>query len=84
MYGNTGCNHILLTDSVLKFAHLKYCGIQFILFNLCLLTAAFLLFIKAPKTPLQKSMDLLGKQLSLYSFGIIGKSIYVKKLQIMM
>ncbi|TNN28473.1 Calcium-transporting ATPase type 2C member 1 [Liparis tanakae] len=26
----------------------------------------------APKTPLQKSMDLLGKQLSLYSFGIIG------------
>uniref|UniRef100_A0A8C4TPL4 Calcium-transporting ATPase n=1 Tax=Falco tinnunculus TaxID=100819 RepID=A0A8C4TPL4_FALTI len=28
---------------------------------------------EAPKTPLQKSMDLLGKQLSLYSFGIIGK-----------
>ena len=27
---------------------------------------------QAPKTPLQKSMDLLGKQLSLYSFGIIG------------
>ncbi|XP_055066947.2 calcium-transporting ATPase type 2C member 1 isoform X2 [Misgurnus anguillicaudatus] len=27
---------------------------------------------EAPKTPLQKSMDLLGKQLSLYSFGIIG------------
>uniref|UniRef100_A0A3Q3B9M3 Calcium-transporting ATPase n=1 Tax=Kryptolebias marmoratus TaxID=37003 RepID=A0A3Q3B9M3_KRYMA len=26
----------------------------------------------APKTPLQKSMDLLGKQLSLYSFCIIG------------
>nr|XP_006004265.1 PREDICTED: calcium-transporting ATPase type 2C member 1 [Latimeria chalumnae] len=26
---------------------------------------------EAPKTPLQKSMDLLGKQLSLYSFGII-------------
>lgn len=30
------------------------------------------LFFQAPKTPLQKSMDLLGKQLSLYSFGIIG------------
>jgi len=29
-------------------------------------------FIKAPKTPLQKSMDKLGKQLSFYSFGIIG------------
>ncbi|XP_011899392.1 PREDICTED: calcium-transporting ATPase type 2C member 1 isoform X10 [Cercocebus atys] len=28
---------------------------------------------EAPKTPLQKSMDLLGKQLSFYSFGIIGK-----------
>uniref|UniRef100_A0A8C6L7Y6 Calcium-transporting ATPase n=1 Tax=Nothobranchius furzeri TaxID=105023 RepID=A0A8C6L7Y6_NOTFU len=27
---------------------------------------------EAPKTPLQKSMDLLGKQLSLYSFCIIG------------
>ncbi|EEC09350.1 E1-E2 ATPase, putative [Ixodes scapularis] len=27
---------------------------------------------EAPKTPLQKSMDNLGKQLSLYSFGIIG------------
>ncbi|CAH0773260.1 unnamed protein product [Bemisia tabaci] len=26
----------------------------------------------APKTPLQKSMDILGAQLSLYSFGIIG------------
>uniref|UniRef100_A0A8B9E0W2 P-type Ca(2+) transporter n=1 Tax=Anser cygnoides TaxID=8845 RepID=A0A8B9E0W2_ANSCY len=36
---------------------------------------------EAPKTPLQKSMDLLGKQLSLYSFGIIGK-IYAKQLQI--
>ncbi|XP_039284046.1 calcium-transporting ATPase type 2C member 1 isoform X1 [Nilaparvata lugens] len=27
---------------------------------------------EAPKTPLQKSMDILGTQLSLYSFGIIG------------
>jgi Ca2+-transporting ATPase len=27
---------------------------------------------EAPKTPLQKSMDRLGKQLSFYSFGIIG------------
>lgn len=35
----------------------------------CLLPVCFL---QAPKTPLQKSMDLLGKQLSLYSFGIIG------------
>ncbi|OTF77976.1 calcium-transporting ATPase type 2C member 1-like protein, partial [Euroglyphus maynei] len=26
---------------------------------------------EAPKTPLQKSMDILGKQLSFYSFGII-------------
>uniref|UniRef100_A0A8C0GFT8 Calcium-transporting ATPase n=1 Tax=Chelonoidis abingdonii TaxID=106734 RepID=A0A8C0GFT8_CHEAB len=32
---------------------------------------------EAPKTPLQKSMDLLGKQLSLYSFGIIGKNVFV-------
>uniref|UniRef100_A0A1B6DL98 Calcium-transporting ATPase n=2 Tax=Clastoptera arizonana TaxID=38151 RepID=A0A1B6DL98_9HEMI len=28
--------------------------------------------VEAPKTPLQKSMDILGAQLSLYSFGIIG------------
>uniref|UniRef100_A0A8C4YR69 Calcium-transporting ATPase n=1 Tax=Gopherus evgoodei TaxID=1825980 RepID=A0A8C4YR69_9SAUR len=34
-------------------------------------------FGEAPKTPLQKSMDLLGKQLSLYSFGIIGKNLSV-------
>lgn len=27
---------------------------------------------ESPKTPLQKSMDILGKQLSFYSFGIIG------------
>lgn len=27
---------------------------------------------EAPKTPLQKSMDILGTQLSLYSFCIIG------------
>ncbi|XP_071958122.1 calcium-transporting ATPase type 2C member 1-like [Antedon mediterranea] len=27
---------------------------------------------EAPKTPLQKSMGILGKQLSIYSFGIIG------------
>lgn len=27
---------------------------------------------EAPKTPLQKSMDTLGAQLSLYSFCIIG------------
>uniref|UniRef100_A0A669EQL1 Calcium-transporting ATPase n=1 Tax=Oreochromis niloticus TaxID=8128 RepID=A0A669EQL1_ORENI len=30
---------------------------------------------EAPKTPLQKSMDLLGKQLSLYSFCIIGDPV---------
>uniref|UniRef100_W5M0D2 Calcium-transporting ATPase n=1 Tax=Lepisosteus oculatus TaxID=7918 RepID=W5M0D2_LEPOC len=35
----------------------------------------------APKTPLQKSMDLLGKQLSLYSFGIIGVIMLVGWLQ---
>lgn len=27
----------------------------------------------SPKTPLQRSMDSLGKQLSVYSFAIIGK-----------
>ncbi|MEQ2217757.1 hypothetical protein XENOCAPTIV_021725 [Xenoophorus captivus] len=36
---------------------------------------------QAPKTPLQKSMDLLGKQLSLYSFGIIGVIMLVGWLQ---
>uniref|UniRef100_A0A673B492 Calcium-transporting ATPase n=1 Tax=Sphaeramia orbicularis TaxID=375764 RepID=A0A673B492_9TELE len=36
---------------------------------------------EAPKTPLQKSMDLLGKQLSLYSFGIIGVIMLVGWLQ---
>lgn len=38
-------------------------------------------FQQAPKTPLQKSMDLLGKQLSLYSFGIIGRH-FVKIVQL--
>uniref|UniRef100_A0A8C4YTZ9 P-type Ca(2+) transporter n=1 Tax=Gopherus evgoodei TaxID=1825980 RepID=A0A8C4YTZ9_9SAUR len=38
-------------------------------------------FGEAPKTPLQKSMDLLGKQLSLYSFGIIGIIMLVGWLQ---
>uniref|UniRef100_A0A4W6DML6 Calcium-transporting ATPase n=1 Tax=Lates calcarifer TaxID=8187 RepID=A0A4W6DML6_LATCA len=36
---------------------------------------------ESPKTPLQKSMDLLGKQLSLYSFGIIGVIMLVGWLQ---
>ncbi|XP_037130798.1 calcium-transporting ATPase type 2C member 1 [Syngnathus acus] len=36
---------------------------------------------EAPKTPLQKSMDLLGKQLSFYSFGIIGVIMLVGWLQ---
>ncbi|XP_049324548.1 calcium-transporting ATPase type 2C member 1 isoform X1 [Astyanax mexicanus] len=36
---------------------------------------------EAPKTPLQKSMDLLGKQLSLYSFCIIGVIMMVGWLQ---
>lgn len=33
---------------------------------------SFLSPSQAPKTPLQKSMDTLGKQLSFYSFCIIG------------
>ncbi|XP_049585706.1 calcium-transporting ATPase type 2C member 1 isoform X3 [Syngnathus scovelli] len=37
--------------------------------------------LQAPKTPLQKSMDLLGKQLSFYSFGIIGVIMLVGWLQ---
>ncbi|CAI9541675.1 unnamed protein product [Staurois parvus] len=36
---------------------------------------------EAPKTPLQKSMDILGQQLSLYSFGIIGIIMLVGWLQ---
>lgn len=36
-------------------------------------TSVSCLLCQAPKTPLQKSMDLLGKQLSLYSFCIIGE-----------
>ncbi|KAM4579767.1 calcium-transporting ATPase type 2C member 1 isoform 2-T2 [Odontesthes bonariensis] len=36
---------------------------------------------ESPKTPLQKSMDLLGKQLSLYSFCIIGVIMLVGWLQ---
>uniref|UniRef100_A0A8C3LPH0 Calcium-transporting ATPase n=1 Tax=Chrysolophus pictus TaxID=9089 RepID=A0A8C3LPH0_CHRPC len=54
--------------------------VRIILFNLFLLTVGCL-FTKAPKTPLQKSMDLLGKQLSLYSFGIIGVIMLVGWLQ---
>jgi len=36
---------------------------------------------EAPKTPLQKSMDTLGKQLSFYSFGIIGLIMFIGYLQ---
>jgi Ca2+-transporting ATPase len=36
---------------------------------------------EAPKTPLQKSMDKLGKQLSIYSFTIIGFIMLVGYLQ---
>ena len=36
---------------------------------------------ESPKTPLQKSMDDLGKQLSVYSFGIIGVIMLVGWLQ---
>uniref|UniRef100_A0A674HJN4 Calcium-transporting ATPase n=1 Tax=Taeniopygia guttata TaxID=59729 RepID=A0A674HJN4_TAEGU len=32
---------------------------------------------ETPKTPLQKSMDRLGKQLTLFSFGIIGELVVV-------
>jgi Ca2+-transporting ATPase len=37
--------------------------------------------LQAPKTPLQKSMDELGKQLSMYSFGIIGMIFLIGVLQ---
>lgn len=36
---------------------------------------------EAPKTPLQKSMDSLGAQLSIYSFAIIGLIMLVGWLQ---
>ncbi|EPY81790.1 calcium-transporting ATPase type 2C member 2 [Camelus ferus] len=36
---------------------------------------------KTPKTPLQKSMDRLGKQLTLFSFGIIGLIMFTGWLQ---
>ncbi|KAF2984225.1 hypothetical protein EK904_013360 [Melospiza melodia maxima] len=36
---------------------------------------------KTPKTPLQKSMDRLGKQLTLFSFGIIGLIMLIGWLQ---
>jgi Ca2+-transporting ATPase len=36
---------------------------------------------EAPKTPLQKSMDALGKQLSFYSLSIIGFIVVVGWLQ---
>ncbi|KAG1714071.1 Calcium-transporting ATPase type 2C member 1 [Nymphon striatum] len=36
---------------------------------------------ESPKTPLQKSMDILGKQLSFYSFGIIGMIMFLGWIQ---
>ncbi|XP_004690393.1 PREDICTED: calcium-transporting ATPase type 2C member 2 [Condylura cristata] len=36
---------------------------------------------ETPKTPLQKSMDKLGKQLTLFSFGIIGVIMFIGWLQ---
>ncbi|OWK15790.1 hypothetical protein Celaphus_00004004, partial [Cervus elaphus hippelaphus] len=38
-------------------------------------------FGETPKTPLQKSMDKLGKQLTLFSFGIIGLIMFTGWLQ---
>jgi len=34
-----------------------------------------------PRTPLQKNMDILGKQLSLYSLGVIGAIMLIGCLQ---
>ena len=36
---------------------------------------------ESPKTPLQNSMDQLGKQLSLYSFGVIGLIFFIGLVQ---
>lgn len=36
---------------------------------------------EAPKTPLQKSMDNLGTQLSMYSFAIIGLIMFIGWMQ---
>jgi Ca2+-transporting ATPase len=36
---------------------------------------------ESPKTPLQNSMDHLGKQLSLYSFGVIGLIFFIGLVQ---
>lgn len=43
-------------------------------------TQTDLSFVQSPKTPLQKSMDLLGKQLSLYSLSIIGETPVLRPL----
>lgn len=36
---------------------------------------------QSPKTPMQKSMDILGKQLSFYSFCIIGVIMFLGWIQ---
>lgn len=36
---------------------------------------------ESPKTPLQNSIDHLGKQLSFYSFGIIGVIFFIGLIQ---
>lgn len=38
-------------------------------------------FFQAPKTPLQKNMSQLGKQLSFYSFCIIGVIMFLGWIQ---
>lgn len=45
-------------------------------------TQTDLCFVQSPKTPLQKSMDLLGKQLSLYSLSIIGETSVLRPLRL--
>ena len=38
-------------------------------------------WFQSPKTPMQKSMDILGKQLSFYSFCIIGVIMFLGWIQ---
>lgn len=53
---------------------LSFCPyLHLLIFHNAQRKTAVLSCFQTPKTPLQKSMDRLGKQLTLFSFGIIGE-----------
>ena len=67
LFAKTGCIQVQQDKGYLK----PY-------LELCIMIS---LSFQSPKTPMQKSMDILGKQLSFYSFCIIGVIMFLGWIQ---